>query len=132
MVCTVGKSGKAAPELKARPVYTAGKCCFKFLYKYLWGYQKPQHYRLKRARSLSRAFPPTAHVRHLFLTTDTKLRYFAAFQLLLFLGCNRAIWVLSSCIMCLWLLPIHAMKDLLRLAAPNKMNASFLTYIIII
>ena len=91
------KRGKAASDLKAQPIYLAGKCCFKFLYKSLWGYQMPQHYRLKHALILACAFPSTAHLSRLFLTIDTKLRYLAAFLLLLFLGCYGAIWVLSSC-----------------------------------
>ena len=66
--------GEVASELRARPVYFARKCCFNFLYKSLWGYKKPQHYHLKRARILSCALSPTAHVSCLFQMIDTKLR----------------------------------------------------------
>ena len=90
---------KDASELKARLFLLRGKIFFNFLYKSLWGYKKPQHYLLKSTRILSRAFPPTAHVNHLFLTIDTKLRYLATFLATPFIleGWYQIIWVLSSC-----------------------------------
>ena len=60
MVCTIAK--RSAKRLKFFNLtgLLSGKCCFKFPYKPLWGYKKPQHYRPKRARFGHALFnPPT-------------------------------------------------------------------------
>ena len=92
--------GKVASELEAQPIYSMGKCLFQIPIRSLWGYKKPQHYRLHHARILSHAFLPTAHVNHLLLTIGTKVCYFPTFffwAVTELFGCSPVVKCLSGC-----------------------------------